>query len=146
VVALGSLLMALVLPPLLGMPVASVAALAGFAVLAALAFTAVVQALVATGGRTGWLVALLLLVVGIAASGVPFGAAAAPGPLAVLHALLPLGHAIDGFRAAITGGGLVLVHAVVLVAWLVGAALVTLAYAAGVRRGTTGPDGVVVPA
>ena len=119
----------------MGIDVASMAMLVGFAVLAALAFTALVQALVATGGSRGWLVALLLLVLGIAASGVPLGVAAAPGPLGILHAILPLGHAIDGFRAAITGGGLPLVDAIVLAAWLVGAGLVTLAYAAGLRRG-----------
>ena len=139
----GSVLMALVMPLLLGVEVASVGALVGFAVLSALTFTALVQALVAVGGNRGWLVALLLMVLGIAASGVPLGAAAAPGPLSILHALLPLGHAIDGFRSAITGGGVPLVDAVVLAVWLVGGALVTLAYAAGLGRGARSDDALV---
>jgi putative membrane protein len=140
----GSVLMVLVMSLLLGVQVASVALLVGFAVLSALTFTAVVQALVAVGGNRGWIVALLLLILGIAASGVPLGAAAAPGPLAILHALLPLGHAIDGFRSAITGGGVPMIDAVVLAVWLVGAGLVTLAYAAGLGRGAR--DEELVPA
>ena len=56
---------------LVGIEVADLPQLLGFAVLAALAFTAIVQALVALFGNRGWLLALLFLVIQVAASGVP---------------------------------------------------------------------------
>ncbi len=131
----GALLMVLGLRFLVGISVADLPALLGFAVLAALAFTAIVQALVALFGNRGWLVSLLILVLGIAASGVPLSAAAAPGPLAALGALLPLTYAIDAFRSAIAGGGSApLLDAIVLAGWLAVGVLVTLAAAAGIRR------------
>ena len=55
--------------------------------------------------------------------------------------------ALDGTgeaQDALTGGGLPMVDAVVLAAWLVGAGLVTLAYAAGLGRGTR--SGELAPA
>ena len=134
----GALLMVLGLRYLLGVEVASLAQLLGFAVLASLAFTAVIQALVAIFGSRGWIVALLLLVLQVAAAGIPLGASAVPGPLAALQPFLPLTHAIDAFRAAITGGGTPAVDAVVLGVFLVGGILVTLAFAAGLGRGVPG--------
>ncbi len=68
----------------------------------------------------------------VAASGVSLTAATMPGPLAVLHPLVPLTYAIDAFRGAITGGASATVlNAAVLVVWLVAALLVTLAVTAG---------------
>jgi putative drug exporter of the RND superfamily len=131
----GALLMVLGLRFLLGMGVADLPGLLLFATLAAVAFTAVVQALVALFGNRGWLVALLFLVVQVAASGVGLTAAATPGPLAAIHPFVPLSYAIDAFQGAIAGGGSSpTVDAIVLVAWAFAASLVTLAFAAGLGR------------
>ena len=103
----------------------------------AVAFTAVIQALVALFGTRGWLAGLLLLVLGIASSGIGVEAAAIPGPLLLFRPLLPLTYAIDAFRGAIAGaGGSLAVDGVVLLAFLVAGVLVTLASVAGeARRG-----------
>jgi putative membrane protein len=128
----GALLMVAGLTFLVGVEVARMPELLGFAVLAALAFTAIVQALVALFGSRGWLAALLFLVVQVAASGVLLSAATLPGPLAAIHPFVPLTYAIDAFRGAITGAASATVlNAAVLVVWLVAAVLVTLAVAAG---------------
>jgi RND superfamily putative drug exporter len=137
----GSLLMALGMRYLVGIPVADLLQLLAFSVLTALAFTAIVQALVALLGNRGWLLALLFLVVQVAASGVPFTSAAAPGPLAALSPLVPLTYAIDAFRGAIAGGGSSpAVDAVVLGGWLLTSVLVTLAVAAGIGRREPGGE------
>ena len=115
------------------------AQLLGFAALAALAFTAIVQALVALFGNRGWILALLFLVIQVAASGVPLTGFAAPGPLAALGTFMPLTYAIDAFQGAIAGGrSNPAIDAVVLGAWLLGGVLVTLAVAAGLERGEAG--------
>jgi putative membrane protein len=149
----GSLLMVLGMQLLLGIRVAEPAQLLGFAALAALAFTAIVQALVALLGNRGWILALLLLVIQVAATGVPLTGFAAPGPLALLGAFMPLPVAIDAFQGAIAGGRSELaIDAVVLGAWLLGGVLVTLAVAAGLgQRGAgaddeTGDEAVAAPA
>ncbi len=127
--------MVIVLDLLLGVSVASPGTLLVFAVLAALSFTAVIQALVATFGTRGWLAALLLLVLGIAASGIGMDAAAVPGPLAAIRPLLPLTAATDAFRGAVVGaGGSLAIDAIVLLGWLVAGVLVTLAAAAAADR------------
>ena len=143
----GSLLMVLGLRFLLGVEVAALGQLVAFAILAALAFTGIVQALVVLFGSRGWIVALLLLVVQVAASGMVLGTAAVPGPLAVLHPFLPLTYAVDAFRAAIAGGGgSPAVDAIVLSAFLVASVLVTLAFAAGLGRGAAPADEAVATA
>ncbi len=111
---------------------ASPAELIGFAVLATLAFTAIVQALVATVRQPR-------LAGGAAVPGRPdrrFGAAAGrrrhPGTARVAAPFVPLSYAIDAFHGAIAGSGSnPAVDAVMLAAWLVVALLVTLAAAAG---------------
>ena len=109
--------------------------------LAALAFTAIVQALVALFGNRGWILALLFLVIQVAASGVPLTGFAAPGPLAALGAFMPLTCAIDAFQGALAGGGSNLaIDAVVLGAWLLGGVLVTLAVAAGLGQRGAGDE------
>jgi putative membrane protein len=129
----GALLMVAGMRLLLDLQVADIVGLAGFAVLATLAFTAIVQALVALFGSRGWLVALLLLVLQVAAVGIPYAASTVPGPIALLHPFLPMSYAVDAMRGAIAGGGSVpAVDAVVLTAFLVTALLITLAGAAGV--------------
>ena len=131
----GSLLMVLGMQLLVGVEVAEPAQLLGFAALAALAFTAIVQALVTMFGNRGWILALLFLVIQVAATGVPLTGFAAPGPLAALGAFMPLTRAIDAFQGALAGGGSHLaIDLVVLAAWLVGGVLVTLAVAAGLGQ------------
>ncbi|MCJ7712748.1 MAG: hypothetical protein MUQ32_18160, partial [Chloroflexi bacterium] len=128
----GTLLMVAGLRFLVGIEVARMPELLGFAALAALSFTAIIQALVALFGSRGWLAALLFLVVQVAASGVSLTAATVPGPLAILHPFVPLTYAIDAFRGAITGAASATgLNAAVLVAWLVAALLVSLAATAG---------------
>ncbi|HYO42640.1 MAG TPA: YhgE/Pip family protein [Candidatus Limnocylindrales bacterium] len=128
----GSLLMVAGLQVLLGVQVANPGGLILFAVLSTLAFTAIVQALVAMFGSRGWLVALLLLVVQVAAVAIPFAASMAPGPIAVITPFLPMTYAVDGFRGAIAGSGSSpAIDVLVLAAFLVVALLITLAAAAG---------------
>jgi putative membrane protein len=135
IAGVGTVAMVIVLDLFLGVSVASPGTLILFAVLAALAFTAVVQALVALFGTRGWLAALLLLVLGIAASGIGMDPATVPGPLAAIRPLLPLTAAIDAFRGAVVGaGGSAAIAGVVLLGWLVAALLVTLAVAAAADR------------
>ena len=139
----GTVLMVIVLDLLLGVSVAySSGTLLVFAVLAALAFTAVVQALVATFGTRGWLAALLLLVLGIAASGIGMDAAAVPGPLAAIRPLLPLTAATDAFGGAVVGaGGSLAIDAIVLLGWLVAGVLVEPARRSRGRRPQPGRRG-----
>ena len=137
----GSLLMVLGMELLLGIEAAEPAQLVGFAALAALAFTAIIQALVALFGNRGWLLALLLLVVQVAASATPLTGFAAPGPLTAIGTFMPLTVAIDAFQGTIAGGRSNLaIDAVVLGAWLLGGVLVTLAVAAGLGQRGAGAD------
>jgi putative drug exporter of the RND superfamily len=137
----GALVMVLGVRILVGVEVAGLPALIGFAVLAAVAFTAIVGALVALFGSRGWLLGLLLLVIGIAASGMPIGSAAAPGPLALVRPLVPLTYAIDAFHGAVAGSGSAsAIDAIVLAGWLVAGLLVTLAVAAGAGRRDVGGE------
>ncbi len=143
----GSLLMVGGMWILLGLQVADMLQLVGFAVLATLAFTAIVQALVAMFGSRGWLLALLLLVVQVAAVGIPYAASVAPGPIAAINPFLPMTYAVDALLGAMTGGGsLPAIDALVLSAFLVVALTITLAAAAGpaLRRERTSADARVV--
>ena len=136
----GALLAAAVLRVLVGVSVASLPMLAAFAVLTALAFTAVVQALVALLGQRGWLVALLLLVVQAAAAGYPYSPSAMPGFVAAIHPFLPMSYAVDALRGAISGGSWSpMLDTAFLVGTLTLGLIVTLAAAAGsAMRGTAG--------
>ena len=122
---------ALAVPLFFGLDVARMPELAVFAALSAMAFVAIVQALIALFGQRGWLLALLLLVVQVAAAGFPYPASTTPGPVAALHGLLPMTYAIDGMRGAIYGVGSPAVDALVLAGFLLASILVTLAVAAG---------------
>jgi len=137
----GALLMVAGMRVLLDLQVANMVQLIAFTVLSTLAFTAIIQALVAMFGPRGWLLALLLLVVQVAVIGIPYAASAIPGPVAVLYPLMPLTHAVDAMRGAIAGGGSnPAVDAIVLAAFLVVSLMITLAAAAGpaMRRGQAG--------
>jgi RND superfamily putative drug exporter len=71
---------------------------------AAVAFVAIVQALVVAFGRRGWLVGMLFAGIQVAASGLLYPVDALPGPLAFLHPLLPLTWASDALATCIGGG------------------------------------------
>ncbi len=123
-----------------GLEVGHLPGLVAVCMLAALAFAAVVQALVVAFGTRGWVAALLLAAVQTAAAGFPYPADALPGPLAFLHPLLPLSWAADAMRTTVDGGSASIAPAlVVLAAWLVGALLVTLAVTAGWARREEAP-------
>jgi putative membrane protein len=138
----GSLLMVVGMRVLLGLQVANLVGLIGFALLSTLAFTAIVQALVAMFGSRGWLLGLLLLVVQVAAVGIPYAASLAPGPIAAIAPLMPMTYAVDALRGAIAGAGShPALDALALAAFLVVAMLITLAAAAGpALRREVGPE------
>ena len=109
-------------------------------VLNAVAFVAIVQALLAAFGRRGWLVGLLLGGIQLAASGLFLPAGSLPGPLAFLHPLLPMSWASDALATAIGGGTSGIGQALaVLAAWLLGALVVTMVVATR-RGGGSRPD------
>ncbi|HEY5628506.1 MAG TPA: hypothetical protein VIR16_03265, partial [Candidatus Limnocylindrales bacterium] len=119
----------------LGLPVARLPMLVAVSLLAAAAFAMVVGALVAAFGLRGWVAALLLAGLGVAASGYPFGIDALPGPLGFLRPLLPTSWAVDAIRACIeSASSSVAVDVAVLAAWLIVAAMVVLAITVGARR------------
>jgi putative membrane protein len=123
-----ALLTVLLLDLGLGVEVARLPELLAWTVFAAIVFAAIVQALVALFEYRGWLLALLLLVLQVAAAGVLLPAATAPALLELVNALLPLGYVVDVARSLIAGGVPALAPGLaVLVAWLVGSLLVTLA-------------------
>ena len=113
----------------LGIEVARLPALLLWAALAAVVFVAIVQAFVARFDYRGWLVALLLLVLQVAASGVIVPAATAPAFLQVVNLLMPLGYVIDVARSLVAGATPSLFPAIgILVVWLVGSLAATMAF------------------
>ena len=120
--------------------------LAAVAVLTSLTFMAVVQALIALLGPTGRFFALVLTVLQVTAAGGTYPIQTAPAFFQVLHGILPLSHAMQAFRALISGGNLGLATAVpVLLAWLVGAlGVTTLAAIRAGRRAVTEGAAVVI--
>jgi RND superfamily putative drug exporter len=128
--AVQAVLLVLAIRFAVGVEVAHLPQLVAVAVLAALAFAAVNQALVALLDARGWLVSLVLLALQVAAVGALDPAATAPELLQVVRLALPLTFAVDAFRALVAGGGADLAVAVGgLVAWGVAAFVVTLAVA-----------------
>ena len=118
-----------------GIAIARLPMLLAVSLLAAAAFAMVIGALAAAFGLRGWVAALLLAGLGVAASGYPFGVDALPGPLAFIRPLLPTSWAVDAIRACIESvGSSVGVDVAVLVAWLAVGALVVLAVTVGAER------------
>ena len=102
----------------------------GFMLLATLAFTAIIQGIVALLGTSGKFVVLILLVLQLVASGGTLPWQLTPQPLHVVHQLLPMSHVVEGLRRIIYGSdvGAVAAHAWALVAYTVfGLALSVLA-------------------
>jgi putative membrane protein len=120
--------------------------LALVAVLASLAFMAIVQALIAVLGPTGRFFALVLTVLQVTAAGGTYPVQTAPVFFQVLHGILPMSHAMQAFRSLISGGALGIATAVpALLIWLVAALGVTTlaAVRAGRRAVTEGAAAVV---
>ena len=101
-----------------------------FMLAAAMAFSALIQGVVALLGSPGKLVVLILLVLQLVSSGGTFPWQTTPQPLHVVHQILPMGYVVTGMRHLIYGGDLSMILPTLagLVGYtLLGAALSTLA-------------------
>ncbi|MEC5181187.1 YhgE/Pip domain-containing protein [Arthrobacter sp. CG_A4] len=76
---------------------------------AAMAFSAIIQGVVALLGSTGKLVVLILLVLQLVSSGGTFPWQTTPQPLHVVHQLLPMGYVVNGMRHLIYGADLAVI-------------------------------------
>ena len=101
-----------------------------FMLAAAMAFSALIQGVVALLGSPGKLVVLILLVLQLVSSGGTFPWQTTPQPLHVVHQVLPMGYVVTGMRHLIYGGDLSMILptlAGLLGYTLLGAVLSTLA-------------------
>jgi putative membrane protein len=101
-----------------------------FMLAAAMAFSAIIQGVVALLGSPGKLVVLILLVLQLVSSGGTFPWQTTPQPLHVVHEVLPMGYVVTGMRHLIYGADLSMILPTVagLLGYTVlGAALSTLA-------------------
>ena len=101
-----------------------------FLLAAAMAFSALIQGVVALLGSPGKLVVLILLVLQLVSSGGTFPWQTTPQPLHVVHEILPMGYVVTGMRHLIYGADLSMILPTVggLLGYTVlGAALSTLA-------------------
>lgn len=101
-----------------------------FMLAAAMAFSALIQGVVALLGSPGKLVVLILLVLQLVSSGGTFPWQTTPQPLHVVHQVLPMGYVVTGMRHLIYGGDLSMILPTLagLVGYtLLGAAMSTLA-------------------
>jgi putative membrane protein len=97
---------------------------------AAMAFSAIIQGVVALLGSPGKLVVLILLVLQLVSSGGTFPWQTTPQPLHVAHQILPMGYVVTAMRHLVYGADLSMIPATVagLVGYtLLGLALSTLA-------------------
>ncbi|MDJ0311663.1 YhgE/Pip domain-containing protein [Arthrobacter sp. H35-D1] len=78
----------------------------GLLLLASLAFTALIQGIVALLGTPGKFVVLILLVLQLVSSGGTFPWQTIPEPLHIMHQVLPMGHVVEGMRHLIYGADL----------------------------------------
>lgn len=101
-----------------------------FMLAAVMAFSAIIQGIVALMGTPGKFVVLILLVLQLVSSGGTFPWQTTPMPLHVVHEVLPMGYVVTGMRHLIYGGELSMIWPTVLGLLgytLLGAALSTLA-------------------
>jgi putative membrane protein len=101
-----------------------------FMLAAAMAFSAIIQGVVALLGSPGKLVVLILLVLQLVSSGGTFPWQTTPQPLHVVHEILPMGYVVTGMRHLIYGADLSMIAPTVaglLGYTLLGTALSTLA-------------------
>jgi uncharacterized phage infection (PIP) family protein YhgE len=118
-----------------GIAIARLPLLAGVSLLAAAAFAMVIGALATAFGLRGWVAALLLAGLGVAASGYPYGVEALPGLLAFIRPILPTSWAVDAIRACIESpSSSVALDVAVLSAWLILGGLVVVAVTVVARR------------
>ncbi|MDR7083725.1 putative membrane protein [Arthrobacter ginsengisoli] len=97
---------------------------------AAMAFSAIIQGIVALLGSPGKLVVLILLVLQLVSSGGTFPWQTTPQPLHVVHQLLPMGYVVNGMRHLIYGADLAVILPTMLGLLgytLLGTAMATLA-------------------
>ncbi|AXJ09919.1 YhgE/Pip family protein [Arthrobacter sp. PM3] len=92
---------------------------------AAMAFSAIIQGVVALLGSPGKFVVLILLVLQLVSSGGTFPWQTTPEPLHVVHQILPMGYVVTGMRHLIYGADLALIVPTLL--GLVGYTLLGLA-------------------
>ncbi|MET4096439.1 YhgE/Pip domain-containing protein [Arthrobacter sp. UYCu712] len=76
---------------------------------AAMAFSAIIQGVVALLGSPGKLVVLILLVLQLVSSGGTFPWQTTPEPLHVVHQILPMGYVVSGMRHLIYGADLAII-------------------------------------
>ncbi len=76
---------------------------------AAMAFSAIIQGVVALLGSPGKLVVLILLVLQLVSSGGTFPWQTTPEPLHVVHQVLPMGYVVSGMRHLIYGADLAII-------------------------------------
>ncbi len=119
-----------------GLRVADPVLFYGLGIVAAVAFAAAAQLLMAAFGRAGGLVSAALLVLQAVCSGAAFPVETAPAAFGVLRAAMPLSYAADGLQAAVLGSssGEIAVAAGVLAAFAV--ACVALTALVAMRRRT----------
>ncbi|MFP3460572.1 YhgE/Pip family protein [Arthrobacter globiformis] len=101
-----------------------------FLLAAAMAFSAIIQGVVALLGSPGKLVVLILLVLQLVSSGGTFPWQTTPEPLHAVHRVLPMGYVVDGMRHLVYGADLSLIPATLAGLFgytLLGIALSTLA-------------------
>ncbi|WP_120522674.1 YhgE/Pip domain-containing protein [Arthrobacter celericrescens] len=101
-----------------------------FMLAAAMAFSAIIQGVVALLGTPGKFVVLILLVLQLVSSGGTFPWQTIPEPLHVVHQIMPMGYVVTGMRHLVYGGDLsmILPTAFGLLGYtLLGAVLSTLA-------------------
>jgi putative membrane protein len=85
-----------------------------FMLAAAMAFSALIQGVVALLGSPGKLVVLILLVLQLVSSGGTFPWQTTPQPLHVVHEVLPMGYVVTGMRHLIYGADLSMIVPTVL--------------------------------
>ncbi|TAP43690.1 YhgE/Pip domain-containing protein [Arthrobacter sp. S39] len=85
-----------------------------FMLAAAMAFSAIIQGVVALLGSPGKLVVLILLVLQLVSSGGTFPWQTTPEPLHVVHEVLPMGYVVTGMRHLIYGADLSMIVPTVL--------------------------------
>ncbi len=110
----------------LHLTVANGAGMLGFMALTTITYAAIILALNVLLGSTGQFLGLLLMVIQLVVAGGTFPWQTLPAPLRALHEALPMSHAVDGLRTLMYGGSQsVLAPMLILLAWLVGALVVS---------------------
>ncbi|MDO9398339.1 MAG: YhgE/Pip domain-containing protein [Herbiconiux sp.] len=123
----------------LGYQVAHPWGMLGFMVLTSATFATIILALNILLGSVGQFLGLVLMVLQLVTAGGTFPWQTLPGPLQVLHQVLPMSHAVDGIRQLMYGGdlGIAGADAGALFFWLIGALFVSYLGARRVTRHRT---------